>query len=296
VTAQQPTSPAELLAEQIANDPDYRILRRLKPVRSFYRPPDGEIGGKLSVGAVVDVETTGLDREADRIIELAVQRFRYDEHGRIIEIGQSRVWREDPGQPLDPRITRLTGLTDADLAGQSIDEEAAIAILASADVVVAHNAAFDRPFIERRLPALAGKPWGCSMADIDWLELGFEGRGLSHLVSQCGWFYEGHRAENDVLALLYLIAHRLPDGDTILRGLLECAERSTWRIHAIDSPFDSKDRLKARGYRWDAVMKYWWREIAHGELEAEHGWLKTDVYTGLGEPAVHEVTWHQRYS
>lgn len=288
-------SPGQL-ASQLAGHPDYRILRRLTPVPSFYTPTPEDASLSLSVGAVVDVETTGLDREGDRIIELAVQRFRYDALGRIVEIGLPRVWREDPGRPLDSQISKLTGLTDADLANQAIDDAAAIDILSSAQVIVAHNAGFDRPFIERRLPTLAGKPWGCSMADLDWLELGFDGKGLAHLVSQCGWFYEAHRAENDVLALLYLLAHRLPDGETILRRLLDCAEKPTWRVNAVDSPFDSKDRLKARGYRWDPVFRFWWREISDLELEAEQVWLRSDVYVGSGEAAVHEVTWHQRYA
>lgn len=50
-------------------------------------------------------------------------------------------------------------------------------------------------------------------------------------------------------------------------------------------------RLKCNtDYRWDAVLKYWWCDIPHAELEGEQAWLKTDVYTGWGEPALHEVT------
>lgn len=141
----------------------------------------------MRVGVSVDVETTGLDRESDKIIELAVQRFRFDELGRIIQIGTPRVWREDPGRALDPRFTRLTGLTDELLAGQIIDDVAAAEILTSGDIIVAHNAAFDRPFVDRRLPAVAGRPWACSMAEVDWLDLGFDGRALGYLVTQCGW-------------------------------------------------------------------------------------------------------------
>lgn len=282
----------ERLAEVLAADRNYRILRRLRPVERFHAPVKN---GDLRVGAVVDVETTGLDREGDRIIELAVQRFRFDEAGRIVEVGAPRTWREDPGRPLDPAITALTGLTDADLVGRSIDDDLAVTILSSCDVIVAHNAGFDRPFIERRLSAVAGKAWACSCNDLDWRALGFEGRSLSHLVAQCGWFYEAHRAETDILALLYLLAHPLPEAGSVLAALIAAAERSTYRVHAIDSPFDSKDRLKARGYSWNAILRFWWREIASEKLHEEQQWLKSEVYTGSGEPAIQEVTWLERH-
>ena len=35
-------------------------------------------------------------------------------------------------------------------------------------LVIAHNAAFDRPFLERRLPIFAEKHWACSRFDVDW--------------------------------------------------------------------------------------------------------------------------------
>ncbi|WP_325065448.1 exonuclease domain-containing protein [Sphingobium indicum] len=176
----------ERAAEALNSHPDYRVLCRLMPVTAFH---DADPRTPSRIGVAVDVETTGLDRETDRIIELAVQRFRFDALGHVIQVGVPRVWREDPGIELDPRITKLTGLAADDLAGQVIDEAAAVESLSSADIIVAHNAAFDRPFIDRRLPAIAGKPWACSMAELDWLELGFDGRALAHLVSQCGWFY-----------------------------------------------------------------------------------------------------------
>lgn len=279
-------------AALLATHPDFRVQRRLVPVTSFHQ---ADPLSSSRVGAAIDVETTGLDRDADRIIELAVQRFRFDNQGRIIQVGVARVWREDPAIPLDPRITRLTGLAAEDLAGQVIDEAAAVDILASADIIVAHNAAFDRPFVDRRLPAIAGKSWACSMAELDWPELGFEGRALAHLVSQCGWFYEGHRAENDILALLYLLSHELPDGETILAKLIACSEQLTYRVNAVDAPFDAKDRLKARGYRWDAALRFWWKSIGQGDSDAERAWLLSDAYGGYGEPAFLPVSACERH-
>ena len=279
-------------AEILSNHPDYRVLRRLAPVTRFCAGP---AQGNCRVGVALDVETTGLNRDTDQIIELAVQRFRFDEAGRMVQVGAARVWREDPGVPLDARITQLTGISDEDLVGKIIDEAAAIEILSSADIIIAHNAAFDRPFIDKRLPAIAGKPWACSMAELDWLELGYDGRALAHLVAQCGWFYEGHRAENDILALLYLLARGYPDGETILAKLVACSEKPTYRVNAVDAPFDAKDRLKARGYRWDSALRFWWKEIPDFDRETEQLWLMSDVYAGFGVPAFLPISAHQRY-
>jgi DNA polymerase-3 subunit epsilon len=288
-----PIATLDHAADLLDAHPDFRVLRRLQPVDWLHQ---GSARGEMRVGVAVDVETTGLDHDSDRIIELAIQRFRFDALGRVTQLGKARVWREDPGMPLDPRITRLTGLADEDLTGQSIDEAAAAEILASADLIIAHNAAFDRPFVDRRLPAIAGRPWACSMAELDWLELGFDGRALGHLVSQCGWFYEGHRAENDILALIYLLAHQASDGATIMARLMEASQRPTYRINAIEAPFEAKDALKAKAYRWDGALRFWWKTIPEEELEAERNWLDQHVYIGRGSPAIFPQTACERYT
>ena len=119
----------------------YRVLRQLELADPAVAQPETP----SSVGVVIDTETTGTDTATCKIIELAMRRFAFTAEGVITKLGKAYSWREDPGEPLDPEITRLTGLTDADLAGQKINDEVATDILRSADVVIAHNAAFDRP-------------------------------------------------------------------------------------------------------------------------------------------------------
>jgi DNA polymerase-3 subunit epsilon len=250
----------------------------------------------LLIGCALDVETTGLDHSRDAVIELALQRFWADERGRIVVAGRPHSWLEDPGQEITPEVTRLTGLAGPDVAGRSIVDPIAASLIADADFVVAHNASFDRPFVERRLPFAAGGRWVCSMRDLDWRERGFEGRTLSHLLAQMGWFYEAHRAQTDVTALLHLLDHSLDDGGTVLRALVLSASQPTWLIEAVGAPFEAKDPLKARGYRWNSSTRLWSREVPLAACEDEIGWATMEVYGGLGKPVARRVSWNERYA
>lgn len=279
----------------LADNPDHRVLRRISEMTLPLSPATP--AEPVRIGVVVDIETEGLDPVEHRIIELAMRRFRFDAAGRIVAVGAPRVWREDPGRPLDTAITRLTGLTDADLATQVIDDIAATAMLRSADVVVAHHAAFDCPRVEARLPGATGRPWACSMVEVDWPGLGFDGRSLCHLLMQAGWFHDGHRAATDILALLHLLAHEVPDGatgqtTTVLGQMIGRAERPTVRVEAFDTPFAVKDRLKARGYTWYPDRRYWWTEVLPEQLEPEQLWLQRQ---GCRPPRLTPVTWTDRH-
>jgi hypothetical protein len=144
---------------------DYRVTSRLEP-QAEYHPPDNS--PKL-VAAVVDVETTGINPDSDRIIELGICLFEYDrQNGRIYKVLGSWEWLENPGFSIPPEITNITGITDEMVVGHRIDERAVNDLLGRVVLVIAHNADFDRRFLERRLPALATKHWACSRADIDW--------------------------------------------------------------------------------------------------------------------------------
>lgn len=266
------------LINALQQDGDLRVLRRLDLSRLA---PQSIAKGtaNLSVAAVVDVETTGLDANDDKIIELAVRRIWFcGDAIAAIEPGWS--WLEDPGLPLPPAIQKLTGLLDNELAGQSIDEEQAVALLISADVVIAHSAAFDRKFVERRLPGAAGLRWACSCRDIDWEGRGFEGRSLRWLGMQTGFFYDAHRAANDVDAVIGLLSVVNGDGArSTLSELIENAFRSTVLVEAVGADFAVKDLLRQRGYWWNARAKVWSIEIDIDDVGDENRWLARHVYS-----------------
>ena len=119
-------------------------------------------------GLFVDCETTGFDHGRDQVIELAMLPFVYTLEGAITDVlrDDARAWRQDPGRPLPPEITRITGLTDADLEGEAIDTAAAAELVAGAHLVVAHNAGFDRPFLEALVLAARDAAWACSRHEV----------------------------------------------------------------------------------------------------------------------------------
>lgn len=283
----------EVLADVLDRQRDYRVLRRM---RTMERHEPHGFSTAVIRGVCLDVETTGLDPMKDRVIELAVQSFEADANGRIVATGRPYGWLEDPRMPISDEITRVTRLRAEDLVGRSIHDGEAYSILSSADVVIAHNAAFDCPFVERRIPETVGSPWACSLKGVDWAAEGFEGRTLSQLCGAMGWFYEAHRAGVDVTALLHLLDHELADGATVLKRLLDRERRPTWLIEAVGAPFDAKDRLRERGYRWNPDRAAWWREVDDDDREAELEWATLRVYNALRSPESTRIDWTIRYS
>ncbi len=257
---------------------EYRVLRRLRD-RSCINLPDGS---DLRLGIVIDIETTGLDPKQDEIIELAMVPFTFSADGRIFEVREAFHSLCEPSKPIPAEITALTGIDDAMVKGHFYPFDVA-RIVEPAAIVIAHNAGFDRPFAERFSNAFKPKRWACSMSEIDWKAEGLESVRLAWLLSQLGWFYQRHRSASDCAALIELLASPLPkSGVTALSALLSAARQSTCRIWALDSPFATKDVLKARGYRWSAGEgnwpKSWYLDTKGSNQDDEIAFLRREIY------------------
>jgi hypothetical protein len=110
---------AASLAQQLTTHPDYRVLRRLVPQTTFAEPA----GRPLARGVIVDTETTGLNQDADKIMEIGLVVFEYDpETGQAYRVLESLGALEDPGIPITPEITEITGITNEMVAGKRIDD------------------------------------------------------------------------------------------------------------------------------------------------------------------------------
>ena len=276
------TTQLESLATKLEASADYRVLRRFVPPLRYHT---GD-GSPTANGVVVDVETTGLDTARDKIIEFCGVPFEFEkESGKILGVGEAVTFLEDPGRPIPAEVTRLTGITDEDVAGKSIDEAAVSGMLADVGLVIAHNAGFDRPFVDRRLAAFKGKAWACSQREVPWKAFGASSGALEFLMmKQCGLFFEGHRADADCHAVLRLLQEPFADGRLPLQHLLESARTPTLRVWALNAPYEKKDVLKQRRYRWSGGEggrpKAWYTSLAEQDLADEEAWLTAEVYDG----------------
>ena len=287
----------ETLAQTLEVTGDYRIIRRLKPRPRTIPPP----GTQVRLGLMVDVETTGLDPRRDEIIELAMTPFTYGLDGAVFSVEESFQGLRQPSELIASEITAITGITNEMVAGQVIDPAAVAKFAAPASLVIAHNAGFDRRFLERFSDVFLTKPWACSLSQIDWAAEGFEGTKLAYLAQAAGFFYDRHRAMHDCLATVELLATRLPRSRvTGLSRLLDGARRVTWRIWAENSSFDLKDTLKGRGYRWNGdpgpQPRAWYIDVPEANREAEIQFLKTEIYRRDVDPLVRRIDAYDRFS
>lgn len=258
---------------------DYRVIRPL-PTRTTYSdetPPE-----RLITVAILDTETTGTAHDRDKIIELGMVLVELcPDTGQCYRIVEVFDELEDPGMPIPEESTRIHHISDAMVAGKQIDDRAVESLLANVALVIAHNAGFDRVFVEQRFPVFATKAWACSWAQIPWSAEGIGSAKLEFLAYTFGFHYTGHRAVTDCLALLEVLQQPLPaSGAKAMQRLLQNARIAEIRLSALASPFATKDSLKARSYRWNADKKAWSKCVPKNDLDDEVDWIKNAVYGG----------------
>jgi DNA polymerase-3 subunit epsilon len=171
--------------------------------------------GRLRHVVVFDLETTGLSPDSDEIIQIAAQRI---VDGRIVP-GEAFASHVRPAGPVPPFITRLTGITDADVrsAPRVAEVLPAFSAYCRDALLVAHNGhAFDVPFLRR---ACRGRTTGLRRVSyIDSMHLSWQvwgrGRGMSHgldsVIGRLGVRTAGirrHDARGDVHLLAECVLH-----------------------------------------------------------------------------------------
>jgi len=289
--------PYKEIIKELESTGQYKVIHKYKQQKLYHRD-DGSIKSK---GIFLDVETTGLSHAKDHIIEIALVPFEFSKDGRIFNIKDDYSCLNDPGVPLSQKIVSLTGLTDEMLIGKSFDISVINNIVESVDLVIAHNANFDRKFVEKILPIFETKAWACSASQVSWEDENIASKKLEYLAYKFGFYFDGHRAANDCYASLHLLSKRLPiSGDLALKSLLKNARAKSFRIWAVGSAFEKKDTLKERGYRWwpggQVKKRSWYIDVDENKMESELNFLKEEIYEKTIDLPIDVITPFNRFS
>lgn len=260
------------LLESVATlrDAGYRVLSPFVVRDRVYSECEAK---NLRVAAIVDVETTGLDADAE-IVQLAIQRVMYDAaSGVLLQSFAPWVALNAPSKPIPAEATALHGITDEMVRGHTITEIDVAKRLDSVGLLIAHKASFDAPIFCRTFPTLKAYPWACSLEDVAWP---YESKRLGALLQDhTQQHFQGHDAGRDVAAVAEILATPFADGTPPFALMLASARAPRVRIEARGAPFDAKDALKARGYRWNASGKVWWTEVMEPNQHEEGAWIRT---------------------
>lgn len=226
-------------------------------------------GDEVSL-ALIDFETTGFTAGLNEVIEIGVVQVAYSPSLRMItEIIEITSQLECPNTAISAEITQVTGITNDMVTGQRIDDAHVARIIKSSNVLIAHNAEFDRAFFDIRFPDMTDRLWACSVKDVDWRAHGFESAKLEYLLLKNGYFYDGHRAATDCLAMVQLFA-MVPNA---LHELLEKAQQTSYKILAKGVSYADREVVKRRGYRWDGANRHWWTIVSEGDYADEKAFL-----------------------
>jgi DNA polymerase-3 subunit epsilon len=280
-----PTTPAAR-----GEDDQTRVVHRITPLQEWQPPANG--GPPFMKIAVIDLETDGLDPLYNEILEIAVAMILIDRQGRILEVESVNCGLQQLSRPIEPEIERITGITDAMVAGKRLVPQKIAEHLQAADACLAFHTAFDRRHLEMLVPEVGEMPWICAMADVDWHALGFDGRAQGYLLMQADMFNPvAHRAADDVASLVNLLAHECRDGCTVMAHALAGARSPTWRFEASDLPYRLRKEVYRRGYR------YSYRGVNHklvreADYDAEVAWYHDLVGR---DPTIVPVDWTARY-
>lgn len=269
----------EEMANLLTQSQNYKVLKSFEKVNQY--SPDDNVE-KLT-GVFLDIESTGLNTATDKIIEISLVPFEYTNDGRIYRVFEGYSSFQDPEITIPEQITSITGITNEMVKGKKIDLTIVENIINNADIIIAHNAAFDRKIFERQLLKTTNKTWACTLTQIPWVKEGINSAKLEYIAFVFGFFYKAHRAEVDCLVGIHILSHRLPiSSEPALKILLQNAQEKSYRIWAINSNYETKDILKFRKYRWNdgsnSQPKAWYIEVYESQKEEELSFLYKEIY------------------
>jgi DNA polymerase-3 subunit epsilon len=233
-----------------------------------------------------DLETTGLDFQKDRVIEVGAILYSTTQKKCLESMGY--LVKSD-GVPVSAEITQLTGITQGAVDKFGFTPTDALEIvqemMEEADAIIGQNVLrFDKPMVEpwfnRLHMKMPQKLWIDTRTDLP----GIEGKHLGYMCADNGFLnLFPHSALSDCQSVLKLVS-MCSIADVVAR-----AESPTVILKAHVS-YETNKLAKARKYSWNPENKLWWKVVKQMDLEKETSHQEFDVSFVTDIPI--EKLWH----
>lgn len=209
---------------------------------------------------ILDTETTGLSPAEHRCIEVGAVLFSVRDRSVLSQVSFLMPCTSNAAEAVNGIAPALTQRPQPWQAGLACFE----AMVEAADVLLAHNAAFDQQWFGLgSLPALS-KPWLCSMEDIRWpqerqLRSTPSVRDLALAYGVPVW--AAHRALTDCIYLAQVF-ERCEDLEDLLLQAME--PRHLYRARL---SYEERHKAREAGFRWNQpVSGAWSRRLSEREV------------------------------
>ena len=208
---------------------------------------------------IIDTETTGLDPQTDRCIEVGAVLFDVAHRSVLSQVSFLLPCEHNAAKGVNGIEASLTKQPHPWQQGLQCFE----ALLDTADLLVAHNAAFDRQWFGLDPLPPIHKPWLCTMEDIRWpadrqLRPNPSVRDLALAYAVPVW--AAHRALTDCIYLAQVF-ERCSDLELLLERGLEPR-----RLYRARLSYEERHRAREAGFRWNQpVSGAWSRKLSERE-------------------------------
>lgn len=255
---------AEPEAPEASADADRPAGRMAAPIAlpQFPAPPPRGTPPVPEQLLILDTETTALRPEEGACIEVGAVLFHVATRSVLTQVSFLLPCEGNAAEVINGIPAAVSRLAQPWREALSCF----LAMAASADAILAHNAAFDRQWFGQGLLPPLDKPWICSMEDISWpperhlrATPSVRDLALAHGVP----VWAAHRALTDCTYLVQVL-ERCDDLETLLR--LAGEPRQLYRAQL---GYNERQQAKDAGFRWnEPVAGAWTRRLSEREAAA----------------------------
>jgi DNA polymerase-3 subunit epsilon len=211
---------------------------------------------------IIDTETTALSPTDGQCIEVGAVLFHVPSRSVLCQVSFLLPAVSNGAEAINGIAAAVSRLPQPWQPALALFE----AMVAAADALLAHNAAFDRQWFGHGCLPFLGKPWICSMEDIRWpadrhLRATPSVRDLALAYGVPVW--AAHRALTDCIYLAQVF-ERCADLESLLQAALEPR-----RLYRACLSYAERHRAREAGFRWnEPVSGAWSRRLSQREVDA----------------------------